>query len=145
MGRRRQELDPLKLLGAQRQDDRHARRGVERRAVLKVVASIAVVALSIPVTISVVTDPDVRPEPTMPADVAGVALDAADFVAAVPYAELEALDGKSVEDWRHTGPAAFRVEFAVDPVPTGLRVHAILIDTKTREALTDFVAWRGRG
>jgi hypothetical protein len=67
-----------------------------------------------------------------------------DAVAALPFEELAAMDGSSVVLRGPEGGVEHRLELSVSPAPDGLRVHAVIIDNRTREAVEDFVAWRHR-
>lgn len=129
--------------GSHVRDDRdRALRRAARTAFAQCLGALVVVGLSLPhggQAVRLLASPG-----GTAIDVDAVATDTVDFVAAVPEDELERLDGTSLMDWRHAGEALFRVELAVEPDPTGIRVHATLVDSRTREALKDFVAWRGR-
>jgi hypothetical protein len=63
---------------------------------------------------------------------------------ALPFAELAALDGTATVFAGRGGDPRFRVDYAVSPIPDGLRIHAVLVDQRTREAIDDLVAYRVR-
>ena len=65
-------------------------------------------------------------------------------LSALPLAELAALDGVATVYAGRDGDPTFRIDYAVSPIPDGLRIHAVLIDLRTREAIDDVVAFRVR-
>jgi hypothetical protein len=66
------------------------------------------------------------------------------LLTASPLDEIEGLHGTSMSAAEAGGLSTWRIEFAVSALPTGYRVDATLVDTETREAMRQFVAWRGR-
>lgn len=69
----------------------------------------------------------------------------AGLVAALPVEELSRLNGKSIVlDGAPVEGCDFRVDLEVSDVPSGIRIHAVLLDNRTRDVVRDFIAFRGQ-
>jgi len=67
-----------------------------------------------------------------------------DLIAASTFEEIERLHGTTLPATACGGAPTWRIEFAVSSQSTGCRVDATVVNTETRAALRQFVAWRGR-
>ena len=67
-----------------------------------------------------------------------------DLIAASTFEEIERLHGTALPATACGGAPTWRIEFAVSSQSTGCRVDATVVNTETRAALRQFVAWRGR-